>query len=236
MFWGIRIAVFLTPYIIHRIGVERFGVWALMGAVTSYFSLLDFGTGTSFVKYIAEFYTKKEFNKINQVVSTGFIFYLLLTVLVVTLSVFFIKPVILFLNIPPYLHNEAAFVLLTGIFIFFCSNAFSPFSSIQSGLQRMDIQNIVSVGMSIVNIIGTVFFLEKGYGLPGLMVNNAIIFIMASVINVLIARKILPGITIGFTCGSVMMGVFFYATITCFCDWERISFEVRKKMLDNGAA
>ena len=51
--WGILIALFLTPYIISHIGVERYGMWAIIGAVTGYFGLFDFGIGTSFVKYIS---------------------------------------------------------------------------------------------------------------------------------------------------------------------------------------
>jgi len=56
----------------------------------------------------------------------------------------------------------------------------------------MDISNKVAIAISIPNIAGTIFFLEKGYGLPGLMVNNAIIFILTSIINIIIAFKILP--------------------------------------------
>ena len=55
--WGILVALFMTPYIVHHIGVDRYGVWALVSVVTSYFGLLDFGIGSSYVKYIAEFYT-----------------------------------------------------------------------------------------------------------------------------------------------------------------------------------
>ena len=196
-FFGILSALFLMPYIIRHIGIERFGLWAIVGMMTGYFGLIDFGIATSFVKYIAEFYTKKEIDKIDQIVNTGVIFYSLLAIIIIAISVLFIKPIIVIFKIPPYLSCEATFVLLVGISIFSCSNVLSPFSAIQAGLQRMDIQNIVSISMSIVNILGTIFFLEKGYGLPGLMVNNAIIFVMAGLINIVIARNILPGITIG---------------------------------------
>ncbi len=191
-FWGILVVLFLTPYIIRHIGIERFGLWSIAGVITGYFGLLDFGVGMSFVKYIAEFYTKKQFDKISQIVSTGFVFYSLLTVLIIGFSVFFIKPIIVIFKIPPYLANEAVFVLLVGISVFTCANAFSPFGAIQTGLQRMDIQNKIGIITSILNILGTVFFLEKGYGLPGLMVNNAIIFIISCILNVAAAYKIFP--------------------------------------------
>ncbi|MBT9151597.1 MAG: hypothetical protein DDT40_01793 [candidate division WS2 bacterium] len=56
----------------------------------------------------------------------------------------------------------------------------------------MDITNKVGIAISIPSIIGTIFFLERGYGLPGLMVNNAIIFVIGNIINIIIAFKLLP--------------------------------------------
>ena len=157
-FWGILVALVLTPYIIRHIGIERFGIWAIIGVLTGYFGLLDFGIGTSFVKYISEFYTKKEYEKINQVVNTGFAFYSLLAILIITLSLFIITPLLTFFKIPASLYNEALFVFLLGIILFAISNALSPFGAIQGGLQRMDITNKVAIAISIPSIAGTIFF------------------------------------------------------------------------------
>ncbi|MBT9151480.1 MAG: hypothetical protein DDT40_01675 [candidate division WS2 bacterium] len=56
----------------------------------------------------------------------------------------------------------------------------------------MDITNKIAIALSIPMIIGTIFFLESGYGLPGLMVNSAIILVITSIINIIIAFKLLP--------------------------------------------
>ncbi|MDP3786627.1 MAG: MATE family efflux transporter, partial [Candidatus Omnitrophota bacterium] len=105
-FWGILVALFLTPYIIHHIGIERFGILAIVGAITGYFGLFDFGIGTSFVKYIAEFYAKKEYKKINQVVNTGFIFYSVFAILIIILAFFIINPILTLFKIPAHLYDE----------------------------------------------------------------------------------------------------------------------------------
>lgn len=191
-FWGILVALVLTPYIIGHIGIERYGIWAIIGVITGYFGLLDFGIGTSFVKYISEFYTKKDYEKINQVVNTGFIFYSIFAAIIITLAFFIINPLLAFFKIPSHLYNEALFVFLLGIILFAISNALSAFRAVQGGLQRMDISNKVAIAISIPMIIGTIYFLEKGYGLPGLMVNNAIILGISSIANIIIAFKILP--------------------------------------------
>lgn len=197
-FWGILVVLFLTPYIIRHIGIERYGIWAVIGVITGYFGLLDFGIGTSFVKYIAEFYTKKDYDRINQVVNTGFGFYSIFAILIIVLAFFAINPLLNLFKIPPYLYNEALFVFLLGIILFGISNALSAFRAIQSGLQRMDITNKISIVISIPMIIGSIFFLERGYGLPGLMVNNAIILVISSVVNIIIAFKILPELKFSF--------------------------------------
>lgn len=191
-FWGILVALGLTPYIIGHIGVERYGIWAIVGVLTGYFGLLDFGIGTSFVKYIAEFYAKKDYEKINQVINTGFVFYTIFAIFITTAGFIFINPLLTPFNIPKELYNEAVFVFLLGIILFGVSNALGPFGALQGGLQRMDISNKIAIVISIPSIAGTIFFLEKGYGLPGLMVNNAIILVISSLLNIIAAFNILP--------------------------------------------
>jgi len=190
--WALLVSFALTPYIIHRLGVERFGIWAIVSAVTGYFGLFDFGIGTSFVKYIAEFYTKKDHRKLNQVINTGLVFYALFAVFIIGLSFFVIEPILAFLKIPPRLYAEALFVFWLGIILFCVYNIMSAFEAIPTGLQRMDISNKVAIVVSLPNIAGTIFFLEKGYGLRGLMVNNAIILLISGITGVVIGFRMLP--------------------------------------------
>jgi len=191
-FWGILVSLFLTPYIVKHLGIERYGIWAVVGVLTGYFGLLDFGVGTSFVKYISEFYTKKEYKKINQVVNTGLVFYSAVAILAIALGFFFINPLLNLFKVPSNLYNEAVFVFFVGIILVSVSNALSPFGAIQDGLQRIDISSKVAMAISIPNIVGIIFFLESGYGLPGLMVNNAIILAISSIVSIIMAFKILP--------------------------------------------
>ncbi|NOX96957.1 MAG: polysaccharide biosynthesis protein [Nitrospirae bacterium] len=195
-FWTILVALFLTPYIIGYIGMERFGIWAIVGVLTGYFGLLDFGVRDSFVKFIAEFYAKKDDKTIKQVINVGLVFYSLLGALIIILAFSFIDPLLRLFKIPVNLRGEASFVFLLGVIIFAVSNALVVFGAIQGGLQRMDISNKIAVAITIPNIIGTIFFLKSGYGLPGLMVNNALILGISGTINFIMAFKLLPTLKI----------------------------------------
>ncbi len=80
--WSVLVGLFLTPYILRHIGLERYAIWSFVGVITGYFSLFDFGIGLSFVNYISEFFAKKEYEKINQILSTGFVFYTVFAVFI----------------------------------------------------------------------------------------------------------------------------------------------------------
>ena len=78
-----------------------------------------------------------------------------------------IKPLIVFLKVPPYLRGEAGFVFFLGMVFFGISNIVSVFGAVIFGLQRMDIVNKAAIGVSVFNALGTVFFLKKGMAYPG---------------------------------------------------------------------
>lgn len=193
-FWGILVYLLLTPFIIHHIGIERYGIWALITVLIGYFSLLDFGIGTSFVKFISEFYTKKENDKINQLINSGIVIYSILAVFIIAITPFIIDVILTLFNIPNELYKEAKFVFVLGIAISAIANALSPFRALQDGLQRMDIINKITILVSIPMAAGTLYVLKKGYGLEGLIINNAAVILLASAINVVVAFKIFPNL------------------------------------------
>ncbi len=194
--WSVLVALALTPYIIGKIGLEGYGIWALVSVVTGYFGLLDFGIGSSFVKYIAEFSARAQHGKIASLINTGLIFYSVLGLLLVAVAALCMPWLLSLLKIPAAFHQEASFVVFIGIVLFAGSNALSPFAALQSGMQRMDIVNTISFAVSIPSALGTVYFLEQGLGLRGLMVNNALVFVLTALINGVIAFKLLPGLRI----------------------------------------
>lgn len=190
--WSVLTGLILTPYIISRLGVERYGILALLGGVTGYFGLFDFGISTSFVKYIAEFHARKEYEKINEVVNTGAAFYSVFGIFIFVVAFVFMEPVLSLLRMPLELHKEAAFVFIAGVGMFSVSSALGAFASVLGGLQRMDVSNLISVVVSVPNIAGTIFVLEKGYGLPGLMVNSLVTVLLSNAANIGAAFRMLP--------------------------------------------
>ena len=73
--WSFLLALLLTPYILTHMDVREFGTWVVLSIFISSFNLFDLGLGSSFVKFIAEYYTHDDFDRINRAFFSGLVFY-----------------------------------------------------------------------------------------------------------------------------------------------------------------
>ena len=197
--WQILVLVLLTPYILHKLGVEAFAVWSLVFVAANYLGLLDFGIRTSFAKYIAEYHAKKDQGAINAVINCGLLFYFGLSVLIIGLTLILREQILLLLKVPPSVYPESMFAILGMVLVFSLSNTFSIFEAILVGLQRMDIQNKILIFVSFFNVAGTFFFLEKGFGIRGLVINYGIVILITVLLNVFFSYRLVPYIRWGWS-------------------------------------
>lgn len=195
--WLMLVTLLLTPYILHKLGVQLFAVWSLVFVVANYLGVMDFGIKTSFAKYIAEYHTKKDQGSMNAVINCGIIFYLLFSAFITVLAILLREPIGTLLKIPPSMHAESMFAILGMVLIFSMNNIFNIFEAVLNGLQRMDIQNKIMIFASIFNIGGTFFFLEKGFGIRGLVINYGIVSLIIILLHIYFSYRLLPQIRIG---------------------------------------
>jgi O-antigen/teichoic acid export membrane protein len=69
-------ALFLTPYILHRLGDEAFGLWILVVSLVGYYGFLDAGIRASIVRYVSRHRALGDQQSINEVVAAAFYYYL----------------------------------------------------------------------------------------------------------------------------------------------------------------
>lgn len=204
--WCLVLGLFLTPYIVNKLGVDLFGVWAIIMVITGFIGLIDCGATTSFIKFIAEFQSTNEYSKINQLINTGIIFYLFLSLLIIILSMMCLDKIFVLFNIPSTHAGDVTQAIYWAIITYCLSTVFSPIYSVQAGFQRMDLTNKVNILLSIPATLGTIFFLERGYGLLGLVYNNMFITILTITFNLFIAYRLFPGLRLCPSQATLAMG------------------------------
>ncbi|MDI6765218.1 MAG: oligosaccharide flippase family protein [Bacteroidota bacterium] len=192
--WTIIIGLLLIPYIVNIVGIERFGVWSLLSVLVGYFALLDFGVGVSYTRFIAEAYAQKNDIEINRIVNSGFVFYFFIAVPLFLISYFGQGIIFSFLQIDVHSLPDAVFAYYGVIILFISTAAMSGFSTILQGIQRIDITNKVAIVVTIPNVIATVYFLQNGFKLDGLLWATSISTMFGLVLSIYFAKKCLPSL------------------------------------------
>ena len=195
-FWGYALSFLLTPYIVHKIGIERFGIWAVANTAIHFFLFLDLGIGSSFVKYIAEYNTRKDYKMINEVINTGLVFSLFFCLCILFIAMLLKNFVVTLLKFSSELYGDVMFAFFGVLAVFIINYIFTVFKSTLYGLQRMDIVNMIYVIVSIPGTVGLVLFLSQGFGLKGLIYNSIIVAFITVLSYAVCAYKVLPQIVI----------------------------------------
>jgi len=204
--WSFVVALLLTPYILARLDVREFGTWVVLSIFINSFNLLDLGLGSSFIKFIAEYYTYEDFDRINSVLFSGLLFYGFFGVAQIAIGLLLEKPLFNLFHVPAA--HDAYFLVLLSCAL---SNIALMFLSVFKGIQRMDKSNSLEVRISIVNALGTVLLLETGWGMLGLAINALANACFAAVITWWTLRRLIPKISVGWHFdGKLLRNMFGY--------------------------
>lgn len=162
---NVLIGIFLSPYILHHLGDDAFGLWVLIFSITGYYGLFDLGIRSSVVRYVAKYAASKQEEEMNRLVNTALFSYSaialvsMLTTLVVTYrlnSIFHINP--------EFVPTARWLLLMVGTAV---SIGFpiGVFGGILGGLERFLLMNLTSVGSTLMRALLIVIALQHGRGL-----------------------------------------------------------------------
>ncbi len=190
--WGILLNLLLVPFLVSYLGVERFGLWALLAVVSGYFGLIDFGFGSSFVKYVAACRARSDDEGMNQVVRVGVVYYLVISLLLCLLVFPWIPEVMRLFNVSPTLFAEARFVLGAALVVLAVQNLFAVFAAVLNGLQKMDVTNKIALVIATIRAFGMAGCILFDLGLKGLMVNQIFVSLLNGLVQLRAAYHALP--------------------------------------------
>jgi len=196
---SVILLVFLTtPYIVHNLGYERYGILSLVLLVLGYFAFLDLGLGAAVVKFVAHYYTLKQYQKINAVLNSIFTLFMLIGVIGGVLIFLFARYFSSDLfKIPNHLKTETLYCFYIAAFGFFLNLIFTVIAKIPEAIQRFDIVNIISVSVGIFINVGSVVVLYLGYGLKGVIWINFMSLLIGIIASYFASKKIFPFFKIG---------------------------------------
>ncbi len=194
------LGVITTPFIVHSLGDTSYGIFSVVLATVSYFSILDLGLGVSVIKYISEYNAKNDRQALGKIITTALTAYTILgfigASIIVLLTPFLIHN---FLRIPSDFISIALSVFYISAIGFLINMILTVFNSIPNGLQRMDITNSRNILFGLLNYLGMVTILILGGNLVHIVIWNIFISILATLIFFRIITQLLKNVLIRFS-------------------------------------
>ena len=171
--------VCLVPFLLAHIGLEAYGIWTTIFILVSYVGITTLGISNVYIKYVAEFHARREFDKANALLSTGLAVTIPLcgtVFLGFLLGWQWIAP---WLRLPPAHAGDGKEAVLIVLGVFLSSIAFNAFGDMLTGTQRIvSTQVFVTIGI-LAEFAMIVWLVIAGRGIRGL----AEAYLVRTVIN-----------------------------------------------------
>jgi O-antigen/teichoic acid export membrane protein len=194
------IAVFTIPYVIHGLGVERFGILSLAWVILGYFSLFDLGLGRATTKFVAEELGKDKIERIPKIIWTS------LTVQTIMgalggIALAIATPVLAdkILRIPPHLINETKlifYILSVSVPLVICSR---NLIGVLEASQRFDLINAIQIPSSSLGLLIPAIGISIGLTLPSIIVFLAVSWVLSALVYFILCLKVFPPLREGIT-------------------------------------
>jgi len=164
------VAVVTIPYVVHRLGVERFGVLSIAWILLGYFSLFDLGLGRATTKHVAEALGKGDRETVPGIIWTSLSLQVLLGI-TGALALAALTPLLAgrVLNISPTVLPEArqaCYLMSLGVPVVILS---ANLRGALEASQRFDLVNLVKIPASSLSVLMPAVGLLLGFGLPGII-------------------------------------------------------------------
>lgn len=188
---NVVVGVFLSPFILHRLGDAAFGIWTLIFSITGYYGIFDLGIRSSVVRYVAKFFAVNDRENLSKVISTSLFSYSCIGLAAMVATVILATFVDSIFRIPAALHTTAKWLFLmvgTSVALGF---PLGVFGGVLEGVQRFYVVNWTTIAVTLTRAALILFFLSHGGGLLTVAFITVSLPLVASVVRGLVAMRIL---------------------------------------------
>lgn len=162
---NVAVGIFLSPFILHHLGDDAFGLWVLIFSVTGYYGLFDLGIRSSIVRYVAKYSAVDDNDSLNRLINTAMLAYGCIGLVCMAITLAGTYYVDRWFTVAPNFLVTARWLLLTVGTAVALGFPLGIFNGILEGLQRFYLMNSTSVAATVIRAVLIVVALKHGRGL-----------------------------------------------------------------------
>ena len=176
-----------TPFLISRLGQAEYGVYSLMLSLTTSFTLLDLGVGTSVVRYMSKYISSKNNLESRKLLGVTTLYYFGISIIALVIGI------IIRAAIPTLFAtglNESQVKLAQDLFFVTIIStsitlATSSFTNTIIAFEKFTISKGISIVMTVLKMVLSLLALLSGCNSMGIVLVNLVTTILTSAIYVL---------------------------------------------------
>src|SRR5215472_1832543 len=193
---NLLVAFWMTPFVVHHLGTDDYGIWALVLQLTGYMGVVDVGLRSALVRFVAKFQAQGNAEELSELLNCTLVLYGLMLPIC-----FAFAAVVAFVAVP-HMQLPPGALGITQITVFLAAGCISvdflfatPHACL-AGFSRWDITNGVWIGVLLVRTALTVLLLRAGYGLVTLGLIQLSVNLAGYLAEVVLLRRVLPNFRI----------------------------------------
>lgn len=162
---NVVVSIILTPLILHHLGDEAYGLWALVFSFAGYFNIFDFGLSSAVIRYVSRFHATADDEKLTKYVDTILFIFACISVFLVVATLAVAWYVASIFHISPSLHHTARLLFLMVGCMFALQFSGDVFVGVLEGIQEFWWEYLIKTIAGILRLVLIILVLNHGLGL-----------------------------------------------------------------------
>jgi len=189
---NILVGIFLSPFILHRLGNLAYGAWVLAFSVTGYYGLFDLGIRSSIIRYVSVYTTTGNMDALRKLINTS------LTAYTVIGAIAMAATMLVSAHVDSLFHLPADFVPTARKLFLMVGGAVAlgfpagMFAGILEGMNRFYVTNLTNIVSTLLRAVLIVLALTHGYGLLTVALITVTLPLIAAGVRAAVVLRLLP--------------------------------------------
>ncbi len=194
--FGAISAFFLSPFVVHRLGNDAYGTWALLVSLVGYLGLLELGVRGAVTRFIAHMHAAGDHAASSRYASAGLFLFSITAAIALIVGAAIALGVGRIFNISPELIGSAQVAVFLGAGTMAVAFIGGVYGGIVTGMERFDINAATEICVQILRIVAIVLALNAGHGLVALASIQLSVGLLTLGANVLLSRWLYPELNV----------------------------------------
>ncbi len=179
-----------TPFFIHRLGPEHYGIWMLVNSIIASIGIFNVGIGDATIKFVSKYKALNDEANLNRIVNTGFSINLVIIFIIISAGVFasYLVSTYNFFNLSAGNEKLASVVIILGAAVFGTKQMEQLALSLFKGFERYDTSSKISMTSKFFMLSGQVLIIYLGYTLIQVFIISVVISVAAVLLEFIFVK------------------------------------------------